>query len=122
MVVTEDTLEKKGVSQRREELLADLKVDEEGILDKVQKAKMRELMKKHLDIFSLDDTDLGLIKHRIDLVDEVPFKQRHRRIPPAMVDEVRQHLEQILSSSVIRPSRSRLFVCLFTWVLRPFNT
>ena len=46
------------------------------------------------------------IKHRIDLVNSVPFKQRHRRIPPAMLDEVRQHIEQLLSTGIIRPSKS----------------
>ena len=64
---------------------------------------------KHKDIFSQDDTDLGLceeVKHRIELLDETPFKQRHRRIPPNMIDELRDHLEQLLASKVIRRSKS----------------
>ena len=47
-----------------------------------------------------------MIKHRIDLIDNTPFKQALRRIPPNMIDEVRQHLEQLLSSGVIRKSKS----------------
>lgn len=39
-------------------------------------------------------------------MDEIPFKQRHRRIPQGMVDEVREHLEQLLSCGIIRKSRS----------------
>lgn len=35
-----------------------------------------------------------------------PFKQRHRRIPSGMIDEVRQHIEQLLSCGVIRKSKS----------------
>ena len=47
-----------------------------------------------------------MLKHRIDLVDNTPFKQKHRRIPPAMIDEVRRHIEQLLSSGIIRKSKS----------------
>lgn len=48
------------------------------------------------------------MKHRIDLLDETPFKQKHRRIPPARIDKVRAHLEQLLASRVIRKSKSPL--------------
>ena len=61
------------------------------------------------DIFSQHDLDLGhtkLAKHRIDLIDETPFKQRHRRIPPTMYDEVKNHLQQLLETGVIRKSHS----------------
>lgn len=43
------------------------------------------------------------MKHRIDLLDMTPFKQRLRRIPFSMVDEVRHHL---LASGIIRKSKS----------------
>ena len=60
---------------------------------------------------SKDDIDIGqcdLIKHRIDLLPgfEVTFKQRHRRIPPNMIDEVRQHLDELLSPGIIRKYKS----------------
>ncbi len=74
-----------------------------------QNQRLKELLTKHKDVFSQDDTDLGhcdRIKHRIDLLNEVPFKQKHRRIPPHMIDEVRQHLEQLLASDVIQKSKS----------------
>ena len=64
---------------------------------------------KHEDIFSKDETDIGQcdrIKQRIDLTNEVPFKQPHRRVPPSMIEEVKQHLEQLLASGVIRKSKS----------------
>ena len=47
-----------------------------------------------------------MIKHRTDLTNEVPFKQPYRRIPPSMIDEVKQHLEQLLASRVMRKSKS----------------
>lgn len=68
-----------------------------------------KLVSDYLDIFSRGDLDLGHtgeVKHRIDLTDERPFKQRHRRIPPSMYSEVRDHLHQLLASGVIRRSRS----------------
>ena len=74
-----------------------------------EQLQLKELLKKHEDIFSRSETDIGhcdLIKHRIDLTDEIPFKQRHRRIPPNMIDEVRRHLEQLIASGVITKSKS----------------
>ena len=71
-------------------------IDDEGVLNQQQKEHLIDLLRNHLDIFYVGATDIGecnLVKHRIDLFDEVPFKQRHRRIPPAMVEEVRQHSE-----------------------------
>lgn len=74
-----------------------------------QDEKVRLLLQKHIDIFSKDDSDIGdcdMIKHRIDLIDDIPFKQRHRRIPPSMIDEVRKHIEELLSGGIIRKSKS----------------
>ena len=68
-----------------------MKIDQENLLDEKQKVKLMALMRKHGDIFSLRDTDIGLctlIKHRVDLLYDVPFKQRHRRIPTTMIDQV----------------------------------
>jgi len=70
---------------------------------------LRDLLKSHEDIFSTGETDIGqcnLVKHRIELENEIPFKQRHRRIPPGMIEEVRKHLEQLLAGGVIRKSKS----------------
>ena len=43
------------------------------------------------DIFSTSSTDIGttsMVKHHIELSDTTPFKQKYRRIPSAMVEEV----------------------------------
>ena len=61
------------------------------------------------DIFSTSSTDIGttsMVKHHIELSDTTPFKQKYRRIPPAMVEEVRTHLKELIASGVIRPSHS----------------
>ena len=68
-----------------------------------------DLLHKHENIFSTGDTDIGhctFVRHMINLTDDIPFKQRHRRIPPAMIDEVRSHIEQLAASGIIRPSHS----------------
>lgn len=70
---------------------------------------VKGLISKWHNIFSKDDMDLGrtdVVKHKIELSDDVPFKDRYRRIPPAMVDEVRNHIREMLDLNVIRPSHS----------------
>lgn len=56
-----------------------------------------------------------IIKHRIDLSDETPFKQQHRRVPTNMIGEMRQQLDQLLACGIIRPSKSpwtsNLYLC-----------
>lgn len=81
----------------------------ESTLSPEKNAKIKELLLKHDNVFSKDETDIGLcdvMKHRNDLPDETPFKQKHRCIPPAMTDEVRAQLEQICASGVIRKCKS----------------
>ena len=60
-------------------------------------------------IFSKGPTDLGctdLVEHEIHLNDPTPFKDPYRRIPPAMFEEVRQHLNEMLDAGAIRESQS----------------
>lgn len=67
------------------------------------------LIQGYDDIFSHGDDDIGctdIVRHRVDLSDPTPFKQRHRRIPPSMYDEVKTHLQQLMSAGVIQPSSS----------------
>lgn len=69
----------------------------------------KDLLLTYSDIFSKGDNDVGhtdMVKHRIDLTDDTPFKQRYRRIPSSMYDEVRSHLRQLLDTGIIRPSHS----------------
>ena len=103
-----DKLEKK---LEEDNVLRQTHVDTENKLTPDQKAEIDALLDKHKHIFSKDDIDIGqcdLIKHRIDLLSgfEVPFKQKHRRMPPNMIEEVRQHLDQLLSAGIIRKSKS----------------
>lgn len=44
--------------------------------------------------------------HDIPLLDDVPVRQRYRRIPPSDYDDVRAHIRKLLESNVIRESFS----------------
>ena len=73
------------------------------------RGQLETLLLKWRDIFSIADWDLGktdLITHHIKLSDDTPIKQRHRRVPPGMYGELRQHLQDLLASGVIRESES----------------
>lgn len=48
----------------------------------------------------------NLIAHDIPLLDDVPIRQRYRRIPPSEYEEVKQHINQLLAAQVIRKSSS----------------
>ena len=53
--------------------------------------------------------DLGSsanVKHHIILTDPIPFKERYRRIPPELYEEVRNHLQEMLKLDAIRRSCS----------------
>ena len=66
-------------------------------------------MKRNADTFSQTDLDLGrtaATRHPMTLYDYLPFKEKARRVPPHMYEEVRQHLRQMLDLDVIRPSNS----------------
>ena len=68
-----------------------------------------QLLAKYHDIFLLDLAKLGCThstKHTIKVTDDTPFKERFRWIPLPMVEEVRDHLREMLESGTIRPSQS----------------
>ena len=71
--------------------------------------KAHQLLAKYHNVFSLDPAELGCThstKHTIKVTDNTPFKERFRWIPPPMVEEVRNHLREMLESGAIRPSQS----------------
>ena len=72
--------------------------------------KLRNLVTEYTDVMARDELDLGHyrgVEHTIELDDPKPFKQRYRRIPPHMFEEVRDHLRQLEVEGVIRPSKSQ---------------
>ena len=85
MTVDESVFDKieNGASKK---ILEEIHIDSN--LSPDQKESVEALLKKHIDVFSKHDSDIGdcdMIRHRKDLVDDTPFKQKHRRIQPAMI-------------------------------------
>ena len=71
--------------------------------------KAKALFIKYQNTFSRTDMDLGRaanVKHHIILTDPIPFKERYRRIPPQLYEEVRNHLQEMLRLGAIRRSCS----------------
>ena len=60
-------------------------------------------------MFSLDAAELGSThstEHTIKVMDDTPFKEQFRWIPLPLVEEVWNHLWEMLESGTIRPSQS----------------
>ena len=90
--------------EKIDNLTEQVKIENSDLSDS-QLNTAKDLINEFEDIFSKGDTDIGHYKgveHQINLKDETPFQQRYRRIPPAMIDEVRSHLEQLLAAGIIR--------------------
>ena len=73
-----------------------------------QTEKVRELLQKHADVFSAGAFDLGecnVVPHHIQLVDGPTVRLPYRRIPPALIPEVKQMLQEMVERGIIRPSK-----------------
>lgn len=70
------------------------------------------LVKKMLarsDVFSQHEFDVGCAKgtkHQIRVTDDKPFRERSRRLAPADIEDVRQHLAKLKNAGIISDSRS----------------
>lgn len=91
-----------GAQQQVEDLdLSALSAEEQG--------QVKSLLGQYTHVFSAHDGDLGctnLISHDIPLVDEAPVRQRYRRIPPSEYEVMKELINQLLSTNVIRESSS----------------
>ena len=74
-----------------------------------EQKQARELLLKWEHLFVHSDLDLGttaLIKHKIKLTEQMPFKEQYRCIPPHMYDDVRAHIQEMLDIGAIHKSHS----------------
>ena len=74
-----------------------------------QQQRAKDVIKKYSFLFAMGTLDLGktnLVKHKIELTDYTPIKDRYRRIPPHQYEEVRKHLKEMLDVRAIRRSNS----------------
>ena len=95
---TDDNDMTKGTTDNIKKLTALTKLEAE------QKEEFANLLKQYPNLFAHNDNDSGhttVVKHKIPLKDETPFKDRVRRIPPGMFEEVKTKIEEMLKSGVI---------------------
>ena len=99
---------KLSMQQRQDLLLAALWKD--GGLDhlkewppKLAKKAVTLLLEFH-HVFSLEPNEIGCTdatEHVIELMRDEPFKERFHRITPPLVDEERQHIQEMLDGGAI---------------------
>ena len=101
------------IPQRQELLLATLKKDSR--LDRLKEwppelaKKAVALLLEFHHIFSLEPNEIGCTdatEHVIELLKDEPFKERFWCITSPLVDEVHQHIQEMLDGSAIQPSQS----------------
>ena len=105
---------KKLTIEERQKLLLEL-LRKEGRLDKLKEwppelaLKFERMLMEHQNIFSLEQNEIectDTAEHVIELLDTEPFKERFQRIAPLLVEEVREHIQEMLDGGTIRPSQS----------------
>ena len=78
-------------------------------LSEAGKCELKRLVETFSDIFSKNDSDIGrtsLMKHHIETGDAKPVKQRPRRIPLKLREEVEKQKDTMLRDGIIEPSSS----------------
>ena len=105
---------KKLTIEERQKLLLEL-LRKEGRLDKLKEwppelaLKFQRMLMEHHNIFSLEQNEIGCTdtaEHVIELLDTEPFEERFRWIAPPLVEEVREHIQEMLDGGAIHPSQS----------------
>ena len=105
---------KKLTIEERQELLMQV-LQETGDLDMLEKweklytDQARQLLMEFHNVFSLEKNEMGCTdttEHVIKLAKSKPFKERFQRIAPPLMDEVCQHLQEMLNGGAIQPSTS----------------
>ena len=70
---------------------------------------LRQLLLRNRQAFSESEYDLGLtdvVTHRIDTGSAKPVRQQLRRYPPAHVEAIASHVDNMLDHGIIEPASS----------------
>ena len=70
---------------------------------------LKDILMDHLDVFSTGEYDLGqtdIIMHHIDTENAKPVRQPLRRFPPAHVEAISDHVDNLLRQGIIEPASS----------------
>ena len=103
--VTMNGVENQGVPELIEKLMQ--KVD--GSLPESASLALLDILKDYADVFSQSEYDLGrteIISHHIDTGDARPVRQPLRRYPPAHLEAISTHVDNMLSQEIIEPTSS----------------
>ena len=76
---------------------------------KQQQYLVKKLLEEYQHLFALNLKELGktsLVQHEIKLSNNIPFKERYRRIPTHQYEEVQKHLQEMLAIGAIHRSTS----------------
>ena len=74
-----------------------------------EQKQARKLLLKWEHLFAHVDLDLSktaLIKHKIEVMDWMPFKEHYLQIPPHMYNDLRAHIQEMLDIGAIHKSHS----------------
>jgi hypothetical protein len=107
--VQDETTNQMTVEERQGILLEKLDMTGLEIWPAKEKAEALDMLREMHDAFAVEPGELGctdLVEHVIDLDDEIPFKERFRKLAPPLVKEVRETLQGMLESGAIIPSDS----------------
>ena len=108
-VNTAQTQPKLSEEERKKKLMDTLDLSGLKKWNRKSIKKAKALLQEFQDIFSLEPLEIGethLTEHEIKLTNSEPYKERFRRIPPPLIDEVRAHVKEMLDAGVIQPSKS----------------
>ena len=78
-------------------------------LGKVQKSQVYSMLEENSSVFSEGDCDLGrtsLTSYRIELYDDTPIRQRPRRFPDPVAEEIERQVKELELSDIVEPSSS----------------
>ena len=109
-----ESMPQKLFIEERQQLLMKL-VWQKGGLDELAQwtpelaQKFEEMLMEYHNIFSLDKNEIGCMvaaEHIIELLDEEPFKEKFQQITPPLLDEVWEHLQEMLDGGAIWPLQS----------------
>ena len=102
-----------STAERQSKLLEIL--ESNGSLDELKNwllevaTSARQLLLEFHSVFSLEPNEMGCTdttEHVIEVTNSEPFRERFRHIAPPIVDEVRQHIQEMLDGGAIHPSQS----------------
>ena len=92
--------------------IGEKKVDinlDDSVLTSEQKEKVQQFLSGWSQVFLQGPTDLGrttIVEHEIHLTDKDPFKKPFRKIPSVLIEEVREHLKEMMEIGAIQESTS----------------